>query len=134
MEEGLIGPRFGSLNPFAVVDCVRRPRNERNCGVYVYLQGTSMASPHAAGVAALIVSEYGSGSGAGFGLAPRQVERILRRTATNHACPSVSSAELYPDLVGLDPNVPFEDQVCVGTAEYNSWYGAGIVDALAAVR
>ena len=134
MEEGLIGPRFGSLNPFAVVDCLRRPRNERNCGVYVYLQGTSMASPHAAGVAALIVSEYGSGSGAGFGLAPRQVERILRRTATNHACPSVSSAELYPDLVGLDPNVPFEDQVCVGTAEYNSWYGAGIVDALAAVR
>lgn len=134
MEEGLIGPRFGSLDPFAVVDCIRRPRNERNCGVYVYLQGTSMASPHAAGVAALIVSEYGSGSGAGFGLAPRQVERILRRTATNHACPSVSSAELYPDLVGLDPNVPFEDQVCVGTAEYNSWYGAGIVDALAAVR
>ena len=134
MEEGLIGPRFGSLDPFAVVDCIRRPRNERNCGVYVYLQGTSMASPHAAGVAALIVSEYGSGSGAGFGLAPRQVERILRRTATNHACPSVSSAELYPDLVGLDPNVPFEDQVCVGTAEYNSWYGDGIVDALAAVR
>jgi subtilisin family serine protease len=134
MEEGLIGPRFGSLNPFAVVDCIRRPRNERNCGVYVYLQGTSMASPHAAGVAALIVSEYGSGSGAGFGLAPRQVERILRRTATDHACPSVSSAELYPDLVGLDPNVPFEDQVCVGTAEYNSWYGDGIVDALAAVR
>lgn len=134
MEEGLIGPRFGSLDPFAVVDCIRRPRNERNCGVYVYLQGTSMASPHAAGVAALIVSEYGSRSGAGFGLAPRQVERILRRTATNHACPSVSSAELYPDLVGLDPNVPFEDQVCVGTAEYNSWYGDGIVDALAAVR
>lgn len=134
MEEGLIGPRFGSLDPFAVVDCIRRPRNERNCGVYVFLQGTSMASPHAAGVAALIVSEYGSRSGAGFGLAPRQVERILRRTATNHACPSVSSAELYPDLVGLDPNVPFEDQVCVGTAEYNSWYGDGIVDALAAVR
>lgn len=133
MEEGLITRRFRSLNPLVVVDCIRRPRNERNCGVYAYFQGTSMASPHAAGVAALIVSEYGSGSGAGFGLAPRQVERILRRTATDHACPSVSSAELYPDLVGLDPNVPFEDQVCVGTAGYNSWYGDGIVDALAAV-
>jgi subtilisin family serine protease len=133
MQEGLIGPRFGSLSPFAVVDCLRRPRNERNCGVYVYLQGTSMASPHAAGVAALIVSEYGSGSGAGFGLSPTRVERILRATATDHPCPSVSSAELYPDLVGLDPNVPFEDQVCVGTAEYNSWYGDGIVNALRAV-
>ena len=38
--------------------------------MYVYLQGTSMASPHVTGVAALIVSQFGSGSGAGFGLAP----------------------------------------------------------------
>jgi lantibiotic leader peptide-processing serine protease len=131
-EEGLITGDFKSRNPLAVVDCVGKP-SQGTCGVYVYLQGTSMASPHVAGVAALIVSEFGSGSGAGFGLAPATVESVLRQTATNHACPRVSSAQLYPDLVGVDPNVPFEDQKCEGGARLNSWYGDGIANALAAV-
>ncbi len=131
-EEGLITGNFKSRTPLAVVDCVGR-RIKGNCGVYVYLQGTSMASPHVTGVAALIVSEFGSGSGAGFGYSPALVEARLKSTATDHACPTVSSAELYPDLVGVDSDVPFEDQVCVGTAAFNSWYGDGIVNALAAV-
>jgi lantibiotic leader peptide-processing serine protease len=132
IEEGLISKNYKPLTPLAVVDC-QRGRSIKSCGVYVYLQGTSMASPHVTGVAALIVSEFGSGGGRGFGLAPATVEQTLRDTATDHACPTVSSAELYPDLVGADPNVPFEDQVCVGDADFNSWYGDGIANALEAV-
>jgi lantibiotic leader peptide-processing serine protease len=132
MEEGLISQNFRSRNPLAVVDCVGNPRNAANCGVYVYLQGTSMASPHVTGVAALIVSEFGTGTtAADFGMSPAAVESRLRSTATNHACPK-PRLFVYPDLVGADPNVPFEAR-CEGTASFNGFYGDGIVNAFAAV-
>jgi subtilisin family serine protease len=130
MAEGLVSKNFRSRNPLAVVDCVGQ-RNAANCGVYVYLQGTSMASPHATGVAALIVSEFGSGSGAGFGMSPAAVESRLRSTATNTACPR-PRLFVYPDLVGADPHVPFE-AYCDGGNGFNGFYGDGIINALAAV-
>jgi lantibiotic leader peptide-processing serine protease len=42
-------------NPMILRDC-----KGATCGYYQYLQGTSMASPHATGVAALIVSTHGA--------------------------------------------------------------------------
>ena len=49
-----------------------------------------MASPHAVGVAALIVAEYGKRDkrDGGLTLDPDKVEKILRRTATDTPCPA----------------------------------------------
>jgi subtilisin family serine protease len=129
-EEGLITGNFKPRTPLAVVDCFGKP-SKGECAVYVYLQGTSMASPHAAGVSALIVSQFGTGAGAGFGMSPATVEQRLRDTATDTPCPA-QNPFVYPDLVGADPNVPFE-AFCEGDADFNGFYGDGIVDALNAV-
>jgi subtilisin family serine protease len=98
-----------------------------NCGFYAYLQGTSMASPHVSGVAALVVSEFGRDSRGGFGMAPAAVEQILRRTAADRACPA-------PVLSYAREGRPAEfDAPCEGDTRFNGHYGEGIVDALAAV-
>jgi subtilisin family serine protease len=99
------------------------------CGYYNWLQGTSMASPHATGVAALIVSEYGKkGSRNSFGMSPDKVRKILLDSAQERACP-------VPPLVSYaNEGRPAEfDALCEGTRTFNGFYGNGIVDAYAAV-
>ena len=90
------------------------------CTYYAYLQGTSQASPHAVGVAAVIVSEFGKRDKkmGGLELQPRRTERIMQRTAREHACPT--------------PNPTEFGALCEGGPDYNGFYGFGIVDALSA--
>jgi subtilisin family serine protease len=86
---------------------------------YAWLNGTSMAAPHAAGVAALIRAAHP-------GMSQGAVAAKLRQTATKMACPTTH-----------DPGVEFFGvplQVCTGGIGSNSFYGAGMVNALEAAR
>jgi len=86
---------------------------------YAWLNGTSMAAPHAVGVVALIRAAHP-------GMPAGAVIAMLRNTASGMACPAA-----------LDPGVVFFGapvQVCSGGAGSNNFYGAGLVNALAASR
>jgi subtilisin family serine protease len=87
---------------------------------YCYFQGTSMASPHAAGVAALIESTGVTSPGA--------VKARLDNTADPLACPSDLS--IYAFFPAIDNGAP---QVCTGGTGYNSFNGHGQINALTAV-
>ncbi len=113
---------------FVLKDCRTVPGRGQQCGYYQYLQGTSMASPHAAGVAALVVSAHGKVRGrAGFTLAPDRTAQILMGTARDTACPAQNPFQ-YPLLSAS------YTALCVGDTDFNGFYGDGIVNALGAVQ
>jgi subtilisin family serine protease len=99
------------------------------CALYQWIQGTSMAAPHAVGVAALIVAEKGKRDRhtGGLTLDPDKTERLLRKTATDTPCPA-QEPFVYPSNPGVF------DATCVGTPAFNGFYGDGIVNALAASK
>lgn len=77
-------------------------------GGYKILEGTSMASPHVAGVAALLRSVDPK-------LTVAQVRAKLAQQANDLACPAGTTGQ------------------CVGPTANNSYYGEGLVDAAEAV-
>lgn len=78
-------------------------------GKWGLMSGTSMATPHVAGVLALMKSAHPSWT-------PAQLVSAIRSEATDHPCADVSGP------------------ACVGTDADNSYYGEGIANALAAVK
>jgi subtilisin family serine protease len=76
-------------------------------GRYATASGTSMASPHVAGVLALLKSTHPDAT-------PAQLISLLEKQADDAACPAAPS-------------------LCVGQPEDNGFYGEGIVNALDAV-
>jgi subtilisin family serine protease len=90
---------------------------------YCYQQGTSMASPHATGVVALIMSQFpGISTGAAMSM--------LEDTADPLACPTAEQMTRYEDFPSVNNGAP---QVCTGDVDYNSFNGNGQVNALTAV-
>ncbi|MFG2950200.1 S8 family peptidase [Streptomyces adustus] len=85
---------------------------------YGFLQGTSMASPHVAAVAALLKSAHPNAT-------PAMLQALLKAQADNPGCPTAPYDGNGDGVV---------DATCVGGKRVNGFYGFGIVNALRAVK
>jgi lantibiotic leader peptide-processing serine protease len=91
---------------------------------YAWEQGTSMAVPDVAGVAALVVSQFGHPH-----MKPDAVEKVLEQTASPLTCPNPPTVtyDVPPGILASNT------ATCEGNSKSNSFYGGGLVDALRAV-
>jgi subtilisin family serine protease len=105
-------------NEFVVRSCTKTS----GCAYYQGIQGTSMASPHVTGVAALVIGALGGDAD------PALVRSIIEQTAADHACPVPATVDYT--VVGRPASW---NATCTGTPTLNNFYGNGLVDAAAAV-
>lgn len=113
-----VNGRVLSTFPASLISNCRRKVFDGSA-TYCYLQGTSMASPHVAGLAALVVS---------MGItAPGAVAARIMNTADLLACPDTSTYAPFPSVSNGAP------QTCQGGTGYNGFNGNGQINALRAV-
>jgi subtilisin family serine protease len=113
----VLAPYSSTASDLALEASLGRLVVDSSGNFYAWLNGTSMAAPHAVGVAALIRAAHP-------GMPAGAVVAMLRNTASGMGCPAA-----------LDPGVVFfaaPVQVCSGGVGSNNFYGAGLVNALAA--
>jgi subtilisin family serine protease len=113
----VLAPYSSTAPDLATLAALGRLVQDTNGAYYAWLNGTSMAAPHATGVVALIRAAHP-------GMSAGAVVAALRGSATPMGCPSA-----------LDPGVVFFGapvQFCSGGVGSNNFYGKGLVNALAA--
>jgi subtilisin family serine protease len=114
-------PNGRVLSTFSSVGTICAPARTviENGAKYCFLQGTSMAGPHATGVAALLLSAHP-------GLTQGALAARLQQATNALSCPDTSIYAPFPQLDG-------SQQSCTGGPGHNSFYGSGEVDARKAV-
>jgi subtilisin family serine protease len=120
------GGRVLGAWPSETIGAVDPSLREQDGGAdYAWEQGTSMAVPDVAGVAALVVSRFGHPH-----MKPDTVEKILEASASPLACPSPPTItyNVPPGILATNT------ATCQGNSKSNGFYGSGLTNALRAVE